>query len=164
MAVEVIGKDWIGGEMPTKRLKKRRKRRIPVKDAVNTERHPDGKFKKGFTANPNGRPRKGETLTDILREYGEKRMTLNGRDLQLKEHLARTVYLAVILGYRIVEGKKTKLNDSAWAKLLEWLYDRVDGKPTEKLQIGSPEVEVTSEDMTAAMEELALWKKHRAKK
>lgn len=146
--------------MPTKR-----KRKAVVNQGVNNPvPKRKGGWPKGVSGNPKGRPKKGETLTDILREYGEKKATLNGKTMPLKKHLARTVYMAVILGYRITNGEKSTLNDAAWAKLVEWLYDRVDGKPTEKLQIGSPEVEVTSEDMDEAMKELAEWKKYRAEK
>jgi hypothetical protein len=141
----------------------------PLKNAVN--RDAKGQFLKGSVPNPKGRPKKGESLTEILREYGNKKVAildgveLRGGNLALKEHLAEVVYLAVILGCRIVKDEKVIISDVAWAKLLEWLYDRVDGKPTEKLQIASlPEVEVTSEDMAEAVKELELWKEHRASK
>lgn len=120
-----------------------------------------GQWIKGQSGNPKGRPAgKAESLTGILREYGEKKKKLNGSTLPLKVHLAETVYTAIIQGYRLVEGEKITLNDAAWVKLLEWLYDRVDGKPSQDFKISSPEVELTSEDMAAAMEELAKWEKH----
>lgn len=119
-----------------------------------------GRFIKGQSGNPVGRTGGEETLTKLLREYGEK-VKRGGETLPLKQHLAETVYTAIIQGYRVVEGEKIILNDGAWVKLLTWLYDRVDGKPTENLQISSPEVEITSEDMAQAMEELEEWKKRR---
>lgn len=123
-----------------------------------------GRWVKGQSGNPKGRPGKGESLTEILREYGHKEMTLRGKKLPLKEHLAHTVYMAVILGHRLVENKKITLNDAVWADILKWLYDRVDGKPTENLRVGSSEVEITSEDMAAATQEVAEWKAYREKK
>ena len=131
-------------------------KQAPIKDSR-------GKWVKGQSGNPKGRPKEGETLTEILREYGAEKIELGGETLSMKAHLAKTVYTAITQGYRLVEGKKVTLNNAAWAKLLEWLYDRVDGRPTENLQISSPEVELTSEDMTTAMEELDEWRKHRAK-
>ena len=135
------------------------KKQVPIKDS-------EGKWIKGQSGNPKGRPSgKFQTLTEILREYGEKKREFGGKTLPLKKHLAETVYTAIIQGYRVVEGEKIILNDAAWVKLVEWLYDRVDGKPTQNLQISSiPEVEVTAEDMAMAMGELAEWKKHRAKR
>jgi hypothetical protein len=132
-------------------------KQAPIKDSK-------GKWIKGQSGNPKGRPPgKAESLTEILREYGEKKKELGGKTLSLKVHLAETVYTAIIQGYRLVEGEKITLNDTAWTKLLEWLYDRVDGKPTENIQISNPEVELTSEDMAAAMAELAEWEKHAKK-
>ncbi len=143
--------------MPKKRVKKR----VPAEKPVKQNK---GRWVKGQSGNPNGRPRRGETLTEILREHVGGDETLNGKTQARKVHIAEIACTAILKGYRLVNGKKVLLNDATWAVMLKWLYERVDGKPTENLSISTPEAELSSEDYKEAMKELAEWKRHREKK
>lgn len=133
---------------------------MPREPEKPSDKQVASRWKKGQSGNPAGRP-KGATLTEMLREYGEREFLMEGEALQVKEHLARAVHTAILMGYRLVEGKKVELSDIAWVNCLKWLYDRVDGKPTENLHIRTPEIEASSEAYEEAMKQLAEWKEHR---
>ena len=66
-----------------------------------------GRFKQGESGNPNGRPKKGQTLTDALEEEFTK------------EELA--AHLRVLV-------EKNDLN------AIKYVYDRVEGKPRERVE------------------------------
>jgi len=74
------------------------------------------KWKPGESGNPNGRPKKGETLTDALRELTDK------------EELAQ----------KLLElAREGNLN------ALRYIYDRIDGRPVETVRqhvSGAPQV------------------------
>ena len=77
-------------------------------------------FKPGESGNPNGRPRKGNTLTDALRaafeEHDEK-----GRSY--KEVLAEKMREQAVK-----KGRETTQR---------YIYDRLDGKPTQEIKVQS---------------------------
>ena len=66
--------------------------------------NPVNKWKPGQSGNPNGRPPKGQTLTDALREHIDKDE------------------IAALL---------TELAKGGDIGALKYIYDRLDGKPTE---------------------------------
>lgn len=72
-------------------------------------------FVKGQSGNPGGRPKKGETLTDILRGY------LNEPDPDSPPY-TRKQMLAQALYSRAIEGDVVAI---------KYTYDRIDGKPVE---------------------------------
>ena len=98
----------------------------------------DTQFKPGQVANPKGRPKKENCLTDILKAKG------NDKD------------------------QKNRLADKMWemaldgdVPLMKYLYDRIDGRPKETIEQtikSMPEViEVDlSEDNTAAEDQKPL--------
>lgn len=135
-----------------------------MSDKQSHNRLHSGNWGKGQSGNPAGRPKAVLSLTEMLREYGEQDMMSEREILLAKEHLAKTVYTAIIHGYRLVEEKKVKLSDVVWINCLKWLYDRVDGKPTENVAISLPDVQATSEDYAEAMKELAEWRERRESK
>jgi ribosomal protein L17 len=76
-------------------------------------------FKPGKSGNPKGRPRKGETLTNLLREKIETPKTPRER-LTRKE--------------KIIE-KLIALAEAGDLAALKYLFDRLDGRPTESIEL-----------------------------
>lgn len=77
-------------------------------------------FKKGKSGNPKGRPKKGKALTDILIDVGAGKIKyIGGTKVERKEALAMVLWDKALNG------------DVNAAK---YIYDRIDGKPIEKLQ------------------------------
>lgn len=120
-----------------------------------------GSWKKGQSGNPKGRTKGKETLAEALRFEGERE--ING--VAVKKYVARHLWSVARRGYFIYRKKRYEVRSvDEWLRVVSFIFERVEGKAAETIKISSPEVELTSEDMTAAMEELAEWKKHRAKK
>lgn len=85
--------------------------------------------KKGFAAHPEninrkGRPKKGESYTDIIRQMGE---SVDDHGYQLKERLVKKLWDKALID-----------NDLAAQK---YLFDRVDGQPTAKVNLETDVVE-----------------------
>jgi len=76
-------------------------------------------FAKGKSGNPQGRPKKGETLTDLLREKIETTKTA-------KEKLTRKE--------KIIE-KLIALAEGGDLSALKYLFDRIDGRPKESIEL-----------------------------
>lgn len=120
-----------------------------------------GSWKKGQSGNPKGRTKGKETLAEALRSEGER--TIGG--VEIKSHVAKHLWSVARRGFFSNRNRRYEVKSvDEWLRVVAFIFERMEGKPTENLKIGSPEVEVTSEDMSAAMDELAEWKKHRAKK
>lgn len=65
--------------------------------------------------NRDGRPKKGESLTDILEDYGSK----TGNILANKEELAVTLW-DLAIKHRDIQA-------------IKFIYDRIDGKPLQQI-------------------------------
>jgi len=76
-------------------------------------------FAKGRSGNPRGRPKKGETLTDLLREKIETKKTI-------REKLTRKE--------KIIE-KLIALAEAGDLSALKYLFDRCDGRPVESIEL-----------------------------
>jgi len=76
-------------------------------------------FAKGKSGNPKGRPKKGETLTDLLREKIETPKTV-------REKLTRKE--------KIIE-KLIALAEGGDLSALKYLFDRIDGRPKESIEL-----------------------------
>ena len=74
------------------------------------KRDKKGRYVKGSSANPKGRPRKGESLTDALQSHVDK------------DDLAR---------------KLLKLVNSGSLGATKYVYDRIDGKPKQLIRISN---------------------------
>jgi len=79
------------------------------------ERDEKGHFTKGMVGNPNGRPLKGETITDLVREYLRKEVP-DGKKLTYKDLFVKKVL------------EKAYKGDMQAIKLL-WNY--IDGMPNQ---------------------------------
>jgi ribosomal protein L17 len=77
------------------------------------------KYQKGQSGNPKGRPKKGETLTDLLREKIEKPKT--PREKKARKEL-------------IIE-KLITLAEAGDLAALKYVFDRIDGRPKESIEI-----------------------------
>ena len=89
--------------------------------------NPKNKWKKGQSGNPKGRPKKGETLTDLLREK-----------LSKEEFIEKEIDLAM-------QG------DPAARKQI---WERLDGKVKEQLEIGQKHRPLTLEEKQKLIDEL----------
>lgn len=79
------------------------------------------RFQPGQSGNPNGRPRKGKTLTDILEKHGQKRDVKDGdKEISRKEALAKKLWALALSG------------DVA---AIKYIFDRIDGKPGEHVNL-----------------------------
>ena len=76
-------------------------------------------FSKGKSGNPQGRPKKGQALTDLLREKIETKKT-NREKLTRKE--------------KIIE-KLITLAEGGDIAALKYLFDRLDERPTETVEM-----------------------------
>jgi hypothetical protein len=81
-------------------------------------------FKPGQVANPNGRPKKGTSLTEILRELGDVPPGKTGK--ARKELIAEKLWRLALSGDKFA---------------LRYVYDRLDGKPKETKEISGPDGE-----------------------
>lgn len=94
----------------------------PEKPKIRNK-NPKCNWKPGQSGNPNGRPKKGECLTEILRKFAEiKDVEItdkngNPKKIRRKQALAEKMWnMALVEGDRVV---------------MMYLYDRLDGKPVQ---------------------------------
>ena len=77
-------------------------------------------FPKGKSGNPNGRPKKGETMTDALRLLADVKIKDDkGNAVSFKEAIAKKLYFLAVNG------------DIA---AIKYIFDRIDGFPTQAVQ------------------------------
>ena len=75
-------------------------------------------FTKGVSGNPNGRPRKGQSLADLIRKYGDQRDPKTGT--------RRKDLLALMLWDKSLEGD---------LRAAEYVADRLLGRPAQELRL-----------------------------
>lgn len=115
-------------------------------------RDAQGRFVKGFSGNPGGVPK------DTITYHMEEIMGVGG-----KEAVAEFVKQAVLTGsVEFPDGRVEVLPIKQWQSFVEWLFDRLDGKPMQPVQAETfARVEYTSEDFDQAEAELEEWEKNR---
>ena len=90
-------------------------------------RDENGRFVPGAVSNPNGRPKKGEALTDILKELGNAKIGTGDNAIERKKALAE------VLGSKAIDDR-----DIVAAK---YIFDRIDGTPIARNEISGPDGE-----------------------
>lgn len=84
--------------------------------------NPHNQFQPGdaWRGNANGRPKRGESLTDILRKLAEARDVSKGEEL-----VDRKQALAEVLWRKALDGDFSAV---------KYVYDRLDGMPRERIE------------------------------
>jgi hypothetical protein len=84
-------------------------------------------WKPGQSGNPNGRPRKGTALTDMLRLKGDDLVPNSGQATTAHEALAKIVWQFVLTGEVWLLGKKLEAQSvGEWSSVVKWLYMHVE--------------------------------------
>lgn len=87
-------------------------------------------WKKGESGNPNGRPKKGESFTDALRgEFTKEELAK-----KMREHIEAGNFAALQYVYDRVDGKSTQRVetsnplDEEWLEIFKDVHDKADGE------------------------------------
>jgi ribosomal protein L17 len=75
-------------------------------------------YKKGQSGNPGGRPKRGETMTDLLREKLETHKTTRDKKTRKEKILEQVITLA----------------EAGDLPAIKYIFDRMDGKPIETIR------------------------------
>ncbi len=92
----------------------------------------DTQFQPGISGNPNGRPKKEYCLTDILKEQGDlKDVDTDEGKISRKDAVASKLWSMALGGDTII---------------LKYLYDRIDGKPLQRIEaeVRRPEADLSN--------------------
>ena len=98
------------------------------------KRDKNGRFVKNAIANPNGRPKKGQTMTDLCREYIEEKI----KDEDGKTLIIKKAFIKKVFDRAIKDGDTTAMK-------LIWNY--LDGMPKQVVEVGSGKLDEIIEEM-----------------
>ena len=93
--------------------------------STKVARDPDGRLKKGVLLNADGRPRKGETLTDLMRAYLDQKEV--GHELTRKQELVQKIAAIAYKG-------------DLFAIKLIWAY--LDGMPKQTITVDTEDSKI----------------------
>jgi len=91
-----------------------------------------GQFKKGVSGNPKGRPKSGEAITDLFREYLEG--TDEATKLTRKRLLVEELY-ARAMGKKVTDEKGNPIRMPGSDELLKYIVNRLDGMPRQAVDL-----------------------------
>lgn len=96
-----------------------------------------GRWEPGQSGNPQGRARKNKTMTDILETALSKTVDTEDGKVGGKRLLASLVTEAVTTGKVTFPGDElpSTIGVKDWTEFVKWIYERIDGKPTEKHEL-----------------------------
>ena len=97
-------------------------------------------FKQGQSGNPKGRPKKGETLTDLLRE---------------KIDIPKTAKSKLTRKEKIIETLIT-MAEAGDVPAIKYVFDRMDGKPVETIKAKVDGAIVNMEKINKKLEDALL--------
>jgi hypothetical protein len=105
----------------------------------------DGRWKPGQSGNPNGRPKKGLALTELLeRELNKAAPDIDGKRHQNKRILARLAIEAVTTGcVTFVKVSKSgeqhvvtqQIDPRDWMTWAKYVIDRIDGPAKQRMDV-----------------------------
>lgn len=86
-----------------------------------------GRWKSGQSGNPKGRPRKQDSLSQLLRLEGDATLIIGDEVLSAREALAKIVWQLAINGEVWLGGKRLETKSvTEWVSVVRWLYDRLE--------------------------------------
>ena len=88
-------------------------------------------WRRGQTGNPKGRPKKEHSLTDILAKYAPKKVSVRNVQTGQSFEVERREKLAQGLWDLALRGDLAAI---------KYVFDRIDGKPTEPVEHGGKTV------------------------
>jgi hypothetical protein len=86
-------------------------------------------WRKGRSANPQGRPPQNRQLTRILEECGKESLYIGSETLTCEQALANRLWdLASTGQVQLTAGRVLKIESAAeWLALAKWIYTHIDG-------------------------------------
>ncbi len=91
-----------------------------------------GKFVKGQSGNPAGRPKSGDAVTDLFRKYLGKKE--KGDRVTRKQRLVEELYQRA-LGRTIVDGDGKTVRIPGSDEILKYIVNRLDGMPKQAVDL-----------------------------